>query len=124
MLLERGAQKPDLDREFKDAVAKYEAGKYPEAAAQLEKILREVPDSFEVQELLGSVYAAQSRNDKANDHLEKAVRRSPIPPPHGPIMRTICSGSGRRSWRNSSSRKPPRSALVMTMPITTLASSD
>ncbi len=72
-----GAQKPDLDREFKDAVAKYEAGKYPEAAAQLEKILREVPDSFEVQELLGLVYAAQSRNDKANDHLEKAVRLKP-----------------------------------------------
>ncbi|MGB2634653.1 MAG: tetratricopeptide repeat protein [Candidatus Acidiferrum sp.] len=72
-----GAQKPDLDREFKDAVAKYDAGKYPEAAAQLEKILREVPDSFEVQELLGLVYAAQSRNDKANDHLEKAVRLKP-----------------------------------------------
>jgi tetratricopeptide (TPR) repeat protein len=71
------AQKPDLDREFKEAVAQYEAGKYPEAAAQLEKIVREVPDSFEVQELLGLVYAAQSRNDKANDHLEKAVRLKP-----------------------------------------------
>jgi tetratricopeptide (TPR) repeat protein len=71
------AQKEDLDREFKEAVARYEAGKYPEAAAQLEKIVREVPDSFEVQELLGLVYAAQSRNDKANDHLEKAVRLKP-----------------------------------------------
>ena len=71
------AQNQDLDREFKDAVAKYEGGKYPEAAAQLEKMVREVPDSFEVQELLGLVYAAQSRNDKANDHLEKAVRLKP-----------------------------------------------
>ena len=71
------AQKPDLDREFKEAVSKYEAGKYPEAAAQLEKIVREVPDSFEVQELLGLVLAVQSRNDEANDHLEKAVRLKP-----------------------------------------------
>jgi predicted Zn-dependent protease len=71
------AQKPDLDREFKEAVAQYEAAKYPEAAAQLEEIVREVPDSFEVQELLGLVYVAQSRNDKANDHLEKAVRLKP-----------------------------------------------
>ncbi|MGB9471317.1 MAG: tetratricopeptide repeat protein, partial [Candidatus Acidiferrum sp.] len=71
------AQNQDLDREFKDAVAKYEGKKYPEAAAQLEQIVREVPDSFEVQELLGLAYAAQSRNDKANDHLGKAVRLKP-----------------------------------------------
>jgi tetratricopeptide (TPR) repeat protein len=71
------AQKQDLDREFKDAVAQYEAGKFPDAAVQLEKIAREVPDNFEVQELLGLVYAAQSLNDKANDHLEKAVRLQP-----------------------------------------------
>lgn len=71
------AQKQDLDRDFKAAVAEYEAGKYPEAAAELEKLVRDVPDSFEVQELLGLVYAAQSRNDKANEHLEKAVRLKP-----------------------------------------------
>jgi tetratricopeptide (TPR) repeat protein len=71
------AQKRDLDREFKDAVAQYEAGKFPDAAAKLEKIAREVPDNFEVEELLGLVYAAQSQNDKANDHLEKAVRLQP-----------------------------------------------
>ncbi len=39
--------------------------------------MREVPESFEVQELLGLVYAAQSQNDKANEHLEKAVRLKP-----------------------------------------------
>ena len=72
-----GAQKQDLDREFKAAVAQYEAGKYPEAATQLEKLVREVPESFEVQELLGLVYAAQSQYEKANAHLEKAVRLKP-----------------------------------------------
>jgi len=71
------AQTQDLDREFKAAVAQYEAGQYPEAATQLEKLVREVPESFEVQELLGMVYAAQSQNDKANAHLEKAVRLKP-----------------------------------------------
>jgi len=68
-----GAQRQDPDREFKAAVAQYEAGQYPEAATQLEKLVREVPESFEVHELLGLVYAAQSQNDKANAHLEKAV---------------------------------------------------
>jgi len=72
-----GAQKQDLDREFKAAVAQYEAGQYPDAATQLEKLVREVPESFEVQELLGLVYAAQSQYDKANPHLEKAVRLKP-----------------------------------------------
>lgn len=72
-----GAQKQDLDREFKAAVAQYEAGHYPEAGTQLEKLVGKVPESFEVQELLGLVYAAQSQNDKANAHLEKAVRLKP-----------------------------------------------
>jgi tetratricopeptide (TPR) repeat protein len=72
-----GAQKQDLDREFKIAVAQYEAGKYPEAAAQLEKLVREIPENFEVHELLGLVYAAESENDRANEHLEKAVRLKP-----------------------------------------------
>lgn len=71
------AQKPDLDREFKEAVAQYEAGQYAEAATQLEKLAHEIPESFEVQELLGLVYAAQSQNDRANPHLEKAVRLKP-----------------------------------------------
>jgi len=75
--LAAGAQQQDLDREFKEAVALYDSGELPEAAARLEKILPKVPDSFEVQELLGLVYAAQSLNAKANAHLEKAVRLKP-----------------------------------------------
>jgi len=67
----------NLDRDFQSAVAQYEAGRYPEAAAQLEKILPQVPESFEVHELLGLVYAAQSQNERAREHLEKAVRLNP-----------------------------------------------
>jgi tetratricopeptide (TPR) repeat protein len=39
--------------------------------------VQEAPETFEVQELLGLVYAAQSRDDKANMHLAKAVKLKP-----------------------------------------------
>src|SRR6202140_1550002 len=66
-----------LDREFQAAVAQYESGRFPEAAATLGALLREVPESFEVHELLGLVYSAQSQDSKASAHLEKAVRLKP-----------------------------------------------
>src|SRR5208283_2752965 len=71
------AQNQDLDSDYKQAASKYESGNLPEAAALLEKIVHQAPDSFEVQELLGLVYAAQSQNEKANQPLEKAVRLKP-----------------------------------------------
>jgi len=67
----------DLEREFQATVAEYNEGKFAEAAAKLETLVREVPESFEAQELLGLVYAAQSQDAKANQHLEKAVRLKP-----------------------------------------------
>ncbi len=66
-----------LDCQFQAAVAQYESGRLPEAAAALEALLREVPESFEVHELLGTVYAAESQDIKANEHLAKAVRLKP-----------------------------------------------
>jgi tetratricopeptide (TPR) repeat protein len=70
-------QHQDLDREFQAAVAQYDSRRYAEAAAQLESLLRAAPESFEVHELLGLVYSAQSQDAKANEHLEKAVRLKP-----------------------------------------------
>lgn len=66
-----------LNQEFQKAVAQYDAGHYPEAAAQLESLLRDVPKSFEVHELLGLAYSAQSQDDKATPHFEEAVRLKP-----------------------------------------------
>lgn len=66
-----------LDREFQAAVAQYEGGHLPEAAARLEGLLREAPESFEVHELLGLVYSGESNDAQANPHLEKAVRLNP-----------------------------------------------
>lgn len=68
---------PKLDREFQSAVAHYHAGHLPEAAAQLEQLLPQVPKSFEVHELLGLVYAAQSQDAKAVEQLQEAVHLKP-----------------------------------------------
>ena len=67
----------ELDRKFQAAVASYDAGHFADAAAALEKLVVEVPESFEVHELLGLVYSAQSQDAKAGLHLEKAVRLKP-----------------------------------------------
>ncbi len=66
-----------LNQEFQAAVAQYDAGHYPEAAAQLEKLLHEVPQSFDVHELLGMVYTGESQDTLANQQLEEAVRLKP-----------------------------------------------
>jgi tetratricopeptide (TPR) repeat protein len=67
----------DLQAEFRSAVADYDAGKYPQAAAKLERLLPEAPESFEIQEFLGLAYSSQSQNAKALPHLEIAVRIKP-----------------------------------------------
>jgi len=67
----------ELNRQFQTAVAQYDGGHFPEAAAQLEKLLQRVPESFEAHELLGMVYAEQSRDQLASQHLQAAVRLKP-----------------------------------------------
>jgi len=66
-----------LDRQFQAASADYNAGRFADAAVQLENLVHKVPDSFEVHELLGLTYSATAQDAKANPHLEKAVRLKP-----------------------------------------------
>jgi tetratricopeptide (TPR) repeat protein len=70
-----------LDQKFQSAAAQYESGHYSEAATQLESLLQQAPESFEVHELLGLAYSALSRDDKGNPHLQKAVRLKPTDAP-------------------------------------------
>src|SRR6266403_2507277 len=70
-------QKRDLDRDFQAASAQYDSGRYAEAAAKLENLVREAPESFEIHELLGLVYSAQSQDARATPHLQKAVLLKP-----------------------------------------------
>jgi tetratricopeptide (TPR) repeat protein len=76
-----GQASTQTDQEFHAAVAHYEAGRFQQAVAQLEKLLPEMPESFEVHELLGLAYSAQSQDAKANPHLEKAVLLNPASVP-------------------------------------------
>lgn len=66
-----------LEREFQFALSQYNAGHFSEAAARLENLLPSMSNSFEVQELLGLTYAAQSQDAKATPHLELAVQLKP-----------------------------------------------
>ena len=71
------SQTEKWDRQYQSAVAQYEAGKYAESAVQLEDLLPHAPNSFEIHELLGLVYASLSQDTKAIAHLETAVRLKP-----------------------------------------------
>jgi tetratricopeptide (TPR) repeat protein len=71
------APSDEKDHLFRAGAEAYESGRYAEAVAPLEKLVRAAPEVFEVHELLGLVYAAQSQDTKANEHLAKAVRIKP-----------------------------------------------
>ncbi|HUY80931.1 MAG TPA: tetratricopeptide repeat protein [Acidobacteriaceae bacterium] len=70
-------QQQKLNQKFETAVAAYNAEHYGQAASELERLLPDVPKSFEAHELLGMVYAAQSRDGEAIHQLEIAVRLKP-----------------------------------------------
>jgi tetratricopeptide (TPR) repeat protein len=70
-------EKQILDRQYQSAVSQYEAGRYAEAAVQLEQLLPSAPNSFAVQELMGLVYASLAQDSKALEHLQAAVRLQP-----------------------------------------------
>jgi len=80
----RGAQQKTLpqssqqfEQRFQKASEEYEAGRYAVAAAQLEALLKELPQSFEVHELLALTYSAESQDSKANQHFDAAARIRP-----------------------------------------------
>ena len=98
------------DRQFQSAVAKYNAGQYPEAAAQLEILVPQVPNNFEAQELLGIVYASMSEDAKAIDHLQAAVRIEPTSAAARPNLGASLSRLGRTQLAEEQFRK----ALLLT----------
>jgi tetratricopeptide (TPR) repeat protein len=70
-------QSRNLDQSFQTAVADYNAGHFAQAASKLETLLPEAPNSFDVHELLGLIYSAESQDAKATEHLQKAVSLNP-----------------------------------------------
>lgn len=70
-------QKQKLDRQYQSAVSDYDAGRFAAAADKLEQLLPYAPNSFEIHELLGLVYASLSEDAKAQEHLKTAVQLKP-----------------------------------------------
>lgn len=66
-----------LAKVFQAAVGHYDSGQYGEAVKALEGLVKQLPSSFEVYELLGLAYAAESEIAKANPFFEKAVALKP-----------------------------------------------
>ena len=55
----------------------YDSNRLAEAATRLEALVQQLPESFDVHELLGMVYSSQRREQEANGHLQKAARLNP-----------------------------------------------
>ena len=98
-----------LDQEFQSAVAQYNAGNFAEAAAQLEKLSPRVPKSFEVHELLGLVYAAQSKHEQSVEQLQIAVRLKP----DSAAARTNLATGLLRSGKQEAAEEQFRRALAL-----------
>ena len=65
------------NRRLVSALSAYKAQRYAAAQAELEPLAKSVPDSVEVNELLGLVYVAEGKQQRANPFLTKAVQLRP-----------------------------------------------
>jgi tetratricopeptide (TPR) repeat protein len=82
-----------LDRKFQSAVAHFNSGQYAAAQQEFEALARALPNSFEVQELLGLVYSSQGLEEKATAPFEQAVR---LRPESGPARNNLATNLVRR----------------------------
>lgn len=67
----------EIKHKFKDALAAYRNQQYAKAESELTSLLASSPESFEVNELAGLVFVAESEYAKADRYLAKAVRVRP-----------------------------------------------
>jgi tetratricopeptide (TPR) repeat protein len=95
----------NLDRQFKSAVADYNAGHFAEAADRLQNLLPHVPNSFEVHELLGLTYASLSQDKKAIEQLQAAVRIKPDDAPARTNLAASLSHAGETALAGDQFRK-------------------
>jgi tetratricopeptide (TPR) repeat protein len=82
-----------LDSRFQSALAHFNLGQYAVAERELEGLAKVLPDSFEVQELLGLVYSAEGKEDMATAPFERAVR---LRPDSGPARNNLATNLARR----------------------------
>jgi len=94
-----------LDAIFQTAVSEYNAGQFTQAAAHLEVIEPSLSNHFEVEELLGLVYASMSEDAKALTPLEAAVRLKPDSAAAHTNLAASLARLGRRSEAGEQFRK-------------------
>jgi len=82
----------DLAREFQSALAHFNSGQYAAAERELESLVKALPDSFEVQELLGQVYSAEGQEERATAPFQQAVR---LRPQSGPARNNLATNLAR-----------------------------
>jgi Tfp pilus assembly protein PilF len=68
---------PAPERKLQSALSHFNSGQYAAAQQELESLVKTLPASFEVQELLGLVYSAEGQDEKATTPFEQAVRLRP-----------------------------------------------
>jgi tetratricopeptide (TPR) repeat protein len=66
-----------LKEQFESAMAAYRERRYSDALTTLQRLLRVLPDTPDVNELAGLAFAASGQHEIANAHLAKAVRLAP-----------------------------------------------
>jgi tetratricopeptide (TPR) repeat protein len=117
------ALKEKLDRQYQSAIADYNAGRYAQAAEQLEKLLPYAPKSFEIHEILGLSYAGLSQDEKAVDHLKTAVQIKPDSAEARTNLAPASCTPARQNWLASNSGMHCPSNPIVTTQTTTWASS-
>ena len=94
-----------LEREFQAAAAEYDSGKYQQAAQHLAKLAAAAPKSFEVHELLGLSYAAESDTNAAVEQLQLAAQLRPAYAPARTNLATALVHAGRIEEAEEQCRK-------------------
>lgn len=84
--LSQGADTPE--QRFQSALAHYNARQYPKAQQELESLERDVPHSFDVEELLGLIYSAEGQDARAEPCFWEAVR---LKPDSGPARNNLAT---------------------------------
>src|SRR5262249_19032688 len=100
-----GARSPQGDRNL--AAMHFEAGRYAEAAAAYEDLVRQHPEDSGLQTSLAAALGALGRLDEALEHLEVALRLDPINPEAHHNRAVIFERQGKRE----AAREEYRTAL-------------
>jgi len=68
---------PAPERKLQSALSHFNSGQYAAAQQELESLVKTLPATFEVEELMGLVYSAEGQDEKATTPFEQAVRLRP-----------------------------------------------